>query len=79
MIQKLKSFSKKRKIVLLLVVIVIIAIFAINHFLPKEESVRYITQVPRMNDINISISGSGQVSSLKTVDISSKVSGSVIG
>lgn len=80
MIQKLKSFILKHRIIFLSIFLIIVFfIFLVIRFWPNEDPVKHITQIPRMGDISISISGSGQVSSLETVDISSKVSGSIVG
>lgn len=78
MIQKLKDFILKHKIISLVIVVFIFFII-ISRFWSSEESIKYITQVPRMGDVSISISGSGQVSSLKTLDIFSEVSGNIVG
>lgn len=68
------------KIISLIILFAVIASsIAVYVFLPKKENLTYITQVAKKGNISVSISGTGQVSSLKEVSISSKVSGDVIG
>jgi len=77
---KAKSFILSHKIISSIILIVLIASpFAINYFLPQKQSLSYTTQIAKMGDISISVSGTGQVSSLKEVNLSAEVSGKIKG
>jgi len=75
-----KSFVLSHKIASVLVLVLITASpFAVSYFLPEKKSVSYVTQSVKKGNISVSVSGTGQVSSLKNVNILSKVSGEVTG
>ena len=77
---KAKIFALSHKILSILILFIIIASpFAIYHFMPKKATVRYMTQAVKKGDINVSVSGTGQVSSLKTVNLTAEVAGTVTG
>ena len=77
---RIKSFVLSHKIISLIVLVVFIGVaIAVYVFFPKEQSLTYVTQAAKKGNISVSISGTGQVSSLKNVNISSKVSGDVVG
>ncbi|MFA5169298.1 MAG: efflux RND transporter periplasmic adaptor subunit [Candidatus Paceibacterota bacterium] len=77
---KIKNFIFSHKILSAVILIAVIGSAAAVYFLlPKKESLTYVTQAVKKGDISVTISGTGQVSSLKEVNISSKVSGDVIG
>jgi RND family efflux transporter MFP subunit len=79
-LSKIKTFSLSHKILtVVFLVVVIILPFVIYHFVPKKATVTYITQVVRKGDINVAVSGSGQISSLKSSSVASKVSGEILG
>lgn len=79
-ISKIKTFALSHKILSVLVLIILVASpFAINYFLPKKTTVNYVTQAVKKGSISVSVSGTGQVSSLKDVDLSAEVSGDVTG
>lgn len=67
--------------ILSLIILIIIAVspFAINYFSPKKTTVSYVTQAVKNGNISISVSGTGQVSSSKQIDLTSEVSGTVTG
>lgn len=76
---KIKTFVLKHKIFSVLVLIILATSpFAVNYFMPQKTTVNYVTQAVKKGNIEVSVSGTGQVSSLKTVNISSEVSGDVI-
>ncbi|MDD2392186.1 MAG: efflux RND transporter periplasmic adaptor subunit [Bacilli bacterium] len=77
MIKKIKDFLFKHKIVSIAVFLLIIFLLVIINW-PKEEKASYLTEKIKKGDIDVVVSGSGQVSSLKSQDISSSVSGNVI-
>jgi len=77
---KAKNFILSHKIISSIILIVLIASpFAINHFLPKKQSLSYATQIAKTGNISVSVSGTGQVSSLKEVNLSAEVSGKIKG
>ena len=64
----------------MLILIALIAIpFAINYFLPQKTTISYVTQVVKKGNISVGVSGTGQVSSLKSVNLSSEVAGKITG
>ncbi|MCK9445364.1 efflux RND transporter periplasmic adaptor subunit [bacterium] len=77
---KIKALALSHKIISVLILIVLIATpFAINYFLPQKATISYVTQAVKKGNISIAISGTGQVSSLKSVDLSAEVAGSITG
>jgi len=75
-----KSFVFSHKIASASILILIVASpFAVSYFSPKKESVSYVVQAVRKGNLSVSVSGTGQVSSLKNVNILSKVAGDVTG
>lgn len=77
---KMKGFIFSHKILSSAILIAVIGgSYAAYAFLPKKESLTYVTQAVKKGDISVNVSGTGQVSSLKEVNISSKVSGDVVG
>lgn len=77
MIKKIKDFLFKHKIISIAVFLLIISLLVIINW-PKEEKESYLTEKIKKGDIDVIVSGSGQVSSLKSQDISSSVSGNII-
>lgn len=74
----IKSFALSHKIVSVLILVAVVSSpFAVYYFFPKKAIVSYVTQAVKKGNISVSVSGTGQVSSLKNVDITSKVSGEV--
>ncbi|MFA5714460.1 MAG: efflux RND transporter periplasmic adaptor subunit [Candidatus Paceibacterota bacterium] len=77
---KLKIFALSHKILSVLILVIIISSpFVVYHFLPKKTTLNYVTQAVKKGNINIAVSGTGQVSSLKKVSLNSEISGSVTG
>jgi HlyD family secretion protein len=77
---KVKSFALSHKILSVVILAVVIsAPFVVNYFLPKTQKTVYVTQAVKKGDISVSVSGTGQVSSLKEVSLTSKVAGDVTG
>ena len=74
----IKSFVWGHKILSVIILIVIVSSpFAINYFFPKKTTVSYVTQAVKNGNISISVSGTGQVSSLDEVSLTSEVSGKI--
>jgi RND family efflux transporter MFP subunit len=79
-LSKIKTFALGHKILSGFILIVIIASpFVINYFLPQKTTINYVTQLVKKGNISVSISGTGQVSSLDEVTLTSEVSGDITG
>ncbi|MFA5432990.1 MAG: efflux RND transporter periplasmic adaptor subunit [Candidatus Paceibacterota bacterium] len=79
-LSKIKSLALSHKIVSVLILIVLIATpFIVNYFLSQKTTISYVTQAVKKGNISVAISGTGQVSSLKSVDLSAEVAGSITG
>jgi len=75
---KIKTLALSHKILSMLILIVLISSpFIINYFLPKKATVNYVTQVVKKGNISVSVSGTGQASSLKDVSLIAEVSGDI--
>ncbi len=76
---KLKNFSFKHKILSVLIIAGIVAIifFGGNYLASKRTSIRYVTQAVKTGDINVTVSGTGQVASSRDLSLVSQVSGAV--
>ncbi|MDD5098388.1 MAG: efflux RND transporter periplasmic adaptor subunit [Candidatus Pacebacteria bacterium] len=80
MLTKVKNFVLSHKILSIIILIILISSpFIIYNFLPKGKNVSYVTQVARKGNISVSVSGTGQVYSLKNIDLSAETSGDVVG
>lgn len=85
--EKIKSIFSKIKILalnhkiasVLILITLIVTPFIINYFLPQKPKVNYVTQIVKKGNINVAISGTGQVSSSKSVDLSAEVAGNITG
>lgn len=76
----IRSFVWGHKIISIIIIIVIASSpFIINYFLPKKTTVNYVTQAVKNGNISVSVSGTGQVSSLDEVSLTSEVSGKITG
>jgi len=76
---KMKGFILSHKILSIIILTVLVASpFVVSSLLPKKASVTYVTQAVKKSNISVSVSGTGQVSSLRDVDITSKVSGDLL-
>lgn len=75
-----KSFVFSHKIISIIVLVAVLglSIGAFVMFGSKKKTVNYVTQAAKLSDISVSVSGTGQVSSLKSVSITSKVSGDLL-
>lgn len=74
----IKKFALSHKIISVIILIIFIASpFIISNFIPKKVAVRYMTQAVKRGNIDVSISGTGQISSSKNVSLASEVSGEV--
>ena len=79
-LSKIKTFALGHKILSGFILIIIIASpFVINYFLPQKATINYVTQLVKKGNISVSISGTGQVSSLDEVTLTSEVSGDITG
>ncbi len=79
-LSKIKTFSLSHKILTIVFLIVVVALpFIIYHFVPKKATLTYITQTAKKSDISVTVSGSGQISSLKSSSVASKISGEILG
>ncbi len=79
-ISKTKKFALNHKILSVVILVIIISSpFIINYFLPQKASVNYITQVVKKGNISVAVSGTGQVSSLDEVTLTSEVMGDITG
>lgn len=77
---KIKTFAMGHKILSVVILVVIISSpFAINYFFPHKTIINYVTQSVKKGNISVSVSGTGQVSSLKKVTLTSEVSGTITG
>jgi len=77
---KVKTFALSHKILSVIVLIVFISSpFVINYFLPKKATVSYASHIVKKGNISVSVSGTGQVSSLKDVDLTAEVAGDITG
>lgn len=77
---KIKTFALSHKILSVAILIVLVASpFVISYLMPDKTTVTYVTQAAKKGDVSVAVSGSGQVSSLKNSNISSKVSGEIVG
>lgn len=77
---KIKSLLLKHKAISLVVLLVIISMSVLGYkqLTNKSSEAKVITQTVKIGDINVSVSGTGQISSLDEIDIKSKVSGEII-
>jgi HlyD family secretion protein len=64
---------------IIILIIIVSSPFAINYFFPKKTTVSYVTQAVKNGNISISVSGTGQVSSLDEVSLTSEVAGKITG
>ena len=72
-----KKIFQKKIIIPLLIVLVLGGYFGYKNFVKKENEVRYVTAAVEKGTLIVSVSGSGQVSSLDQIDVKPKVSGEV--
>ena len=72
-----KLFKHKLVIGIILVLILTVSYFVYKNFVKKETQTRYILTQVQKGTIVVSVSGSGQISSLDQLDIKPKVSGEV--
>jgi hypothetical protein len=77
---KIKSLLLKHKAISLIVLIAIIllSVFGYKQITNKSEEVKTITQIVKTGDIEVSVSGTGQISSLDEINIQPEVSGDII-
>lgn len=76
----IRSFIWGHKILSVIILVIIVSSpFAINYFFPKKTTVSYVTQAVKNGNISISVSGTGQVSSLDEVSLTSEVAGKITG
>ncbi|MGB9847745.1 MAG: efflux RND transporter periplasmic adaptor subunit [Minisyncoccia bacterium] len=73
-----KKIFQKKIIIPILLILVLVGYFGYAKFFKKEESPRYILTKAEKGTILVSVSGSGQVSTLDQIDIKPKVSGEVL-
>ncbi|HNY35956.1 MAG TPA: efflux RND transporter periplasmic adaptor subunit [Candidatus Pacearchaeota archaeon] len=77
---KIKTFALGHKILSVFILVVIVSSpFVVNYFLPHKTTISYVTQSVKKGNISVSVSGTGQVSSLKDVDLTAEVSGNITG
>jgi HlyD family secretion protein len=77
---KIKGFALSHKILSIVILIIIVSSpFVINYLFPKKATVNYVTQAVKKANIDVAITGTGQVSSLKNVSLVSEVSSDVTG
>ena len=72
-----KKIFQKKIIIPLLIVLVLGGYFGYKNFVKKESETRYVTAAVEKGTLIVSVSGSGQVSSLDQIDVKPKVSGEV--
>jgi len=77
---KIKDLLLKHKVVSLVVLLIIVSlsVFVYKQSTNKDSDVKIITQTVKKGDINVSVSGTGQISSLDEIDIKSEVSGEIV-
>lgn len=77
---KIKTFALGHKLLsVFILVVIVLSPFVVNYFLPHKTTVSYVTQSVKKGNISVSVSGTGQVSSLKDVDLTAEVSGNITG
>lgn len=77
MLQKIKSFIRAHKVISSLAIIVILVV-AFNLFKSKASTeTRYVTEAVAKGNIITTVTGTGQIGASNTIDINSKVSGTI--
>jgi len=77
---KIKSLFLKYKAISLIVLLIVVSlsIFGYKQLTKSDNEDKIITQAVKKGDINVSVSGTGQISSLDEIDIKSEVSGEIV-